>query len=86
MRRGAQDYLIKGKIDGALLCRAITYAVERKKLEEAVKRQADLIDLSPDAIIIKKPDDTITFWSLGAEKLYGYTKDEVIGKKSRRAF
>ena len=56
VRRGAQDYLIKGKVDGALLVRAITYAIERKKSDEAIKRQAELIDLSPDAIIIKKPD------------------------------
>ena len=32
VRKGAQDYLIKGKIDGPLLVRAINYAVERKKL------------------------------------------------------
>lgn len=82
VRRGAQDYLTKGKLDGALLLKSISYAIERKKLDEALKRQADLIDLSPDAIIIKKPDDTITFWSLGAEKLYGYTKAEAIGKKT----
>jgi hypothetical protein len=82
VRRGAQDYLIKGKLDSALLAKAITYAVERKKLDEAVKRQADLIDLSPDAIIIKKPDDTITFWSLGAENLYGYSQAEAIGEKT----
>lgn len=86
VRRGAQDYLIKGKLDGALLVKAITYAVERKKLDEAVKRQADLIDLSPDAIMIKKPDDTVTFWSLGAEKLYGYTKAQAIGQKTNMLF
>lgn len=83
VRRGAQDYISKGKLDGPLLVRAITYAVERKKLNEAVQMQAALIDLSPDAIMVKKPDDTITFWSLGAEKMYGYTKEEAIGQKSR---
>ena len=86
VRRGAQDYLIKGKLDGALLVKAITYAVERKKLDEAVKRQADLIDLSPDAIIIKKLDDTITFWSLGAEKLYGHAKAQALGQKTSMLF
>lgn len=86
VRRGAQDYLIKGKVDSALLVRAITYAIERKKLDEAVKRQAELIDLSPDAIIIKKPDDTITFWSLGAEKLYGWSKTQAIGQKTNTLF
>ncbi len=82
VRRGAQDYLVKGKLDGALLIKTIKYAIERKKLDEAVKRQADLIDLSPDAIIIKRPDDIITFWSLGAEKLYGYSRSEAIGQKT----
>ncbi len=86
VRRGAEDFLVKGKLDGALLAKAINYAVERKKLDEAVKRQADLIDLSPDAIIIKKPDDTVTFWSLGAEKLYGYTKEQAIGQKTSLLF
>jgi len=86
VRKGAQDYINKGKLDGPLLARALTYAVERKKLDEAIQRQAELIDLSPDAIMIKKPDDTIIFWSLGAEKVYGYTKAEAIGKKTRVLF
>jgi PAS domain S-box-containing protein len=54
---------------------------ERKKVEEACIKQASLLDLSPDAIIVKNTDDTITFWNTGAEKLYGYTKEEAIGQK-----
>ena len=38
VRRGAQDYLIKGKTDGSTLVRALTYAIERKKLEETVEK------------------------------------------------
>ena len=53
---------------------------ERKKAAEATKKQAELIDLSPDAIIVRKPDGTITYWSKGAEKLYGWTKEEAMGK------
>ena len=37
VREGAQDYLVKGQIDGPLLVRAIRYAVERKKLEETLR-------------------------------------------------
>jgi PAS domain S-box-containing protein len=48
VRRGAQDYLIKGKIDSALLARAITYAVERKKLEETVEKRTLLLKVSEE--------------------------------------
>ena len=43
VREGAQDYLIKGEIDGRLLSRSIYYAIERKKIEKQVmKTQKDL--------------------------------------------
>jgi PAS domain S-box-containing protein len=68
----------EGKTTGVVLIfRDIT---ERKKAEEATKRQASLIDLSPDAIIVRTIDGTITFWSKGAEKLYGWTFSEAIGQ------
>ena len=53
---------------------------ERKKAEEATEKQAELINLSPDAIIVRKLDGTITFWSEGAEKLYGWTRNDAIGR------
>ena len=59
---------------------------ERKQAEETLRKQAALIDLSPDGIIVKRLDDTITFWSQGAEKLYGWTKEEVIGQQTRDLF
>jgi len=67
-----------GKTTGVVLIfRDIT---GRKKAEEAINRQASLIDLSPDAIIVWILEGTITFWSKGAEKLYGWTKTEAIGQ------
>ena len=71
----------EGKTKGVVLIfRDIT---ERKKAEESLKKQAALIDLSPDAIIVKDLGDIIKFWSDGAEKLYGYMRAEAVGRNAR---
>ena len=38
MAAGAQDYLIKGQVDGATLSRCIRYAIERKRANESARR------------------------------------------------
>jgi signal transduction histidine kinase len=43
VRRGAEDYLIKGRVDGDLLVRAVRYAIERRKAREEIESlNADL--------------------------------------------
>lgn len=64
-------------IGAAKIARDIT---ERKKAEEAQLLLAAVVESSDDAIITKTLDGTITSWNKSAEKMYGYTPSEVIGK------
>lgn len=45
VRSGAQDYLVKGQVDGNLLARSIRYAIERQRAEDAVRRRNEELTL-----------------------------------------
>jgi len=59
----------------------ITLSIMNAQQFEQIKLQAQLIDLSPSALIIGDLNDMIMFWNKSAEEIYGYTKEEAIGKK-----
>src|SRR6266851_3050543 len=67
--------------DGALLYQtAIIDLRERKTQERVLTAQARLLDLSTDAIIVRDAEDRVTYWNKGAEKIYGYAREEALGK------
>lgn len=53
---------------------------ERKRAEEQIREQAALLDEAQDAILVRDMADRILFWNKSAERMYGWTADEVIGK------
>lgn len=60
-----------------LIFRDVTQA---RAYEESRNRLAAIVESSDDAIIGKKLDGTIISWNKGAEKIYGYPAQEIIGK------
>ena len=53
---------------------------ERKQAEEALRREAQVLAQVHDSIIATDLDGHITFWNQGAERQYGYTAEEALGR------
>ena len=51
-----------------------------KEAREYAQRMASLVDSSQDAIVTKSLDDLITSWNPGAERMFGWTSEEIIGR------
>ena len=51
-----------------------------KQSESKAKEQADLLNITHEAIFVRNINDKISFWNNGAEELYGWTKKEALGK------
>ncbi|EKQ53102.1 MAG: PAS domain S-box [Methanobacterium sp. Maddingley MBC34] len=53
---------------------------ERLKSEEKIQMLANVVESSDDAIISKSLEGQITSWNKGAELIYGYSAEEIMGK------
>ena len=53
---------------------------ERRRTEEALERQAELLEYAP--VLVRDMDDRIVLWNKGMERMYGFTREEAMGKVS----
>jgi PAS domain S-box-containing protein len=65
--------------DGPQVMCVVRDITERKRTEEALRRQAQLIELAHDAIIVRDPEGRILQWNEGAQEMYGWSAAEAIG-------
>jgi two-component system cell cycle sensor histidine kinase/response regulator CckA len=58
----------------------------RKQAEARIHEQADLLNRARDAIVVASPDNRITFWNEGAQRLMGWHAAEVLGRSAEEIF
>src|SRR5271157_6005379 len=54
----------------------------QKRAEAELRQMSHLIDLAHDAILIRDMQGTIRYWNRGAERMYGWTRAEALGRVS----
>jgi PAS domain S-box-containing protein len=63
---------------------AIRYDItERKRAEERIREQADLLDKARDAILVRDLEGRILYWNKSAERIYGWAQGEAVGRNVR---
>lgn len=80
----AEVYIVAVRDDSGQIrgfSRVMRDLTESKQTESRIRYLADLIESMSDAIISIDNDHTIRSWNKGAENLYGWKPEEVIGKK-----
>lgn len=84
MKKGAQDYLIKGKTSDDSVMRVLNYAIERSNVEKALvkseKRLRILLENTYDAFISMDSHWHITDWNVQAERTFGWSRSEALGR------
>jgi PAS domain S-box-containing protein len=82
VRRGAQDYIVKGEINGPMLLRILHYAIERKQAEAVLRaseaRYRTLVDTSPNGITLTDLEGKLMLCNQQTALLHGYDSPEAM--------
>ncbi|MEH2352563.1 MAG: PAS domain S-box protein [Nostoc sp.] len=72
---------LRNESDDTFIHLALTRDItQQKQAEQKIREQAALLDVSTDAILVRNIHHQILFWNKGAERLYGWKAEEVVGK------
>jgi diguanylate cyclase (GGDEF)-like protein/PAS domain S-box-containing protein len=84
LQEGAQDFLIKGRIEARALLLALRYAIERKTIEDILfgeKERAQVtLNSIGDAVACTDSFGNITYLNVVAERLSGWSRQEALGR------
>lgn len=56
---------------------------DRLESDAVIREQASLLDKATDAILVRDLEHRVLFWNNSAERIYGWSRDEVLGKSTR---
>jgi two-component system, cell cycle sensor histidine kinase and response regulator CckA len=80
VQSGAQDYLVKGHLEEQVLARAIRYAIERQRSEEALRMQSRVLESMVEGVNVSDQDGLILFSNAASDAMFGYAHGSLIGK------
>jgi PAS domain S-box-containing protein len=67
----------EGMVRGAV--GAFVDVTARKKMEDLLRERADLLELASEAVLVRDQSGVLQYWNAGAEALYGWKREEVLG-------
>jgi two-component system, cell cycle sensor histidine kinase and response regulator CckA len=82
MQAGAQDYLVKGQVNGDLLVRSMRYAIERQRIEDALRHSEERfrVALKNSPIVVFNQDKELRYtWVYNSA--FGLAAEEMLGKQ-----
>jgi diguanylate cyclase (GGDEF)-like protein/PAS domain S-box-containing protein len=90
VQRGAQDYVLKARLDSYLLPKAVTNMIDRMAsagvLFEEKERAAVTLNSIGDAVISTDPWGNVTYLNVVAERMTGWSREEAVGHRIEGVF
>lgn len=79
---GTNSSILRCVVSLAAIATTAWLLMHRQDSVDALARQAGILDLTHDAIFLKRLDGRISYWNRGAERLYGWSTRDALGQAS----